>query len=60
MVQIEAKGIIFNPMYHEALGEIETKGKEEDNVILEELQKGYMLHDRVLRPSKVKVGVLKE
>src|SRR3989338_2189572 len=60
VVQIEAKGIIFNPMYHEALGEIETKGKEEDNVILEELQKGYMLHDRVLRPSKVKVGVLKE
>ncbi|KKT41882.1 nucleotide exchange factor GrpE [Candidatus Giovannonibacteria bacterium RIFCSPHIGHO2_02_43_13] len=55
-VQIEAKGIIFNPMYHEALGEVETKNKEENNVILEELQKGYMMYDRVLRPSKVKVG----
>ena len=59
VAQIESIGLIFNPMYHEALGEVETKNKDEDNVILDELQKGYMLYDRVLRPSKVKVGVFK-
>lgn len=60
IVPVEAKGIIFNPMYHEALGQIETKNKNEDDMVLEELQKGYMLHDKVLRPSKVRVGVYKE
>src|SRR3989338_7714087 len=59
VVEIEANGIIFNPMYHEALGEVETKNKDEDGVILEELQKGYMMYDRVLRPSKVKIGIYK-
>ena len=59
VMPIESKGLVFNPMYHEALGQVETKNKDEDNVILEELQKGYMLHDRVLRPSKVKVGTFK-
>ena len=59
VVEIEAKGISFNPMYHEALGEVETKNKDEDGVILEELQKGYMMYDRVLRPSKVKIGIYK-
>src|SRR3989344_5174333 len=59
VAQIESIGLIFNPMYHEALGEVETKNKDEDNVILDELQKGYMLYDRVLRPSKVKVGIYK-
>ena len=46
-------------MYHEALGQTETDKKEEDGVALEELQKGYMLHGRVLRPAKVKVGTYK-
>ena len=54
---ILAKHQKFDPMYHEALGEVETKNKEEDGIVLEELQKGYTIHSRVLRPSKVKVGV---
>lgn len=57
--EIKSVGLVFNPMYHEALGQTETDKKEEDGVILEELQKGYMLYDKVLRPSKVKVGVYK-
>lgn len=56
---IEAKGKKFDTAYHEALGQAETDKKEEDGMVLEELQKGYMLHDRVLRASKVKVGILK-
>ena len=59
VVQIEVNGLVFNPMYHEALGQTETDKKEEDGVALEELQKGYMLHGRVLRPAKVKVGTYK-
>lgn len=52
---IEAKGKAFDPASHEALERVEVS--EKDGMVLEELQKGYMIHDRVLRPSKVKVGV---
>ncbi|MDO8522764.1 MAG: nucleotide exchange factor GrpE, partial [bacterium] len=34
VVPIEAKGLIFNPMYHEALGEVETKQEKEDSMVL--------------------------
>lgn len=44
----------FDPRYHEALMQQETKGEE--NIILEELQKGYMLNDKVIRVSKVKIS----
>ena len=45
----------FDPNYHEAvLREGEDDGS--DVVVLEELQKGYVMYDRVLRPSLVKVG----
>lgn len=45
----------FDPNYHEVvMREGEDEGSEV--VVLEELQKGYVMHDRVLRPSLVKVG----
>jgi len=43
----------FNPKYHVALMQQEAKGEE--NMILEELQKGYLLNDKVIRVSKVKI-----
>ena len=49
---IKAEGK-FNPELHEAL--TQEKG-ENDNLILEELQKGYTLNDKVIRPSKVKIS----
>ncbi len=49
---IEAKGI-FNPKIHEAV--IKEEGKQE-NVILEEISKGYTLNDKLLRASKVKIS----
>lgn len=52
---IEAAGKLFNPHLHEALMQVEDKGKPE-NTIVEELQKGYMLNDRVIRTAKVKVS----
>jgi molecular chaperone GrpE len=53
---IEAVGVAFNPVYHEAVI-TEKTDKFEPNMVLEEVQKGYMLAGRVLRPSLVKVAV---
>jgi len=50
--KIEADGQDFDPNFHQAvLYEEGDEGK-----VIEELQKGYMLHDRLLRPTMVKVG----
>ena len=45
----------FDPNYHEV---VMREGEDNDGevVVLEELQRGYVMHDRVLRPSLVKVG----
>jgi len=52
---IDAQGKIFDPNYHEALMQIDDKDLPE-HTIVEELQKGYLLNDRVVRTSKVKVS----
>lgn len=51
---IEAAGKPFDPHYHEALMQMENKDLPE-HTILEELQKGYLLNERVIRTTKVKV-----
>ena len=51
---IEAEGELFDPAKHEALLSVESD--KERNVILEEFERGYLRHGRVLRPSKVKVS----
>ena len=43
----------FDPNFHQALSEIESE--KEPGTVVEEVQKGYMLHDRLLRPSLVNV-----
>ncbi len=50
--QIKAMGEPFDPNFHEAA----MHGKGEDGMVVQELQKGYMLHDRVIRPARVVVG----
>jgi len=52
---IEAEGKIFDPHYHEALMQVENKDLSE-HTIIEVLQKGYLIHERVLRTAKVKVS----
>ncbi len=52
---IEAVGKPFDPNYHEAVIHEETD-KYPDGIVIGELQKGYMLNGRVLRPSMVKVS----
>lgn len=55
--EIEAIGKKFDPMLHEAIGVVEG---DEDDIVVEEYQKGYMLGDIVLRHSKVLVSKKKE
>lgn len=53
---IEAVGSPFDPSIHDAVMSVESSEFPE-NTVVEELQKGYRIHDRVLRPSMVKVSV---
>ena len=55
LVEIDAQGKPFDPYYHEALMEIQSDDVEEDTVAAV-LQKGYMIGEEVLRPSKVQVA----
>ncbi|MFS0689790.1 nucleotide exchange factor GrpE [Sporosarcina sp. 179-K 8C2 HS] len=55
LVEIEASDKEFDPNFHQAV----MTGSDPDKssgIVLEELQKGYLLKDRVLRPSMVKVN----
>jgi molecular chaperone GrpE len=52
--EIKSIGEKFNPNFHEVVEEIEAKGKQ-PGTIIEEIQKGYKINGRLLRPAKVKV-----
>ena len=53
--QIDAIGQPFDPNLHEAVAHEETT-EHADNEVIGEVQRGYRLHDRVLRPSLVRVA----
>jgi len=52
---IEALGKPFDPAFHEAVMQNESD-THPDNTIISELQKGYLLHGRLLRPSMVEIS----
>jgi len=52
---IDCKGKPFNPEFHNAVMHVEDEN-EAENVVVEELQKGYMYKNKVLRHSMVKVA----
>jgi len=52
---IDAKGQPFDPTFHEAVMQEETNDSPK-NTVINELQRGYMIHDRLLRPSMVVVA----
>lgn len=49
----------FDPKHHEAIGVVPTDTPEEDNQILEVVQKGYILSGKTLRPAIVRTGEYK-
>lgn len=50
--RIEALGKPFDPNHHETVGQVES-AEHPDHTVVDVQQEGYMLHDRVLRPSRV-------
>jgi molecular chaperone GrpE len=52
---IPAKGEPFDPRFHEAIEMVETN-EAPDHQVLEELQRGYKVKERLLRPAMVKVA----
>ena len=56
---IDAKGQPFDPTFHEAVMQEETNDYAK-NTVISEMQKGYMIHDRLLRPSMVVVAKPRE
>jgi len=55
---LESMGEIFDPRFHQAVGQEESEDSPA-NTIIKELQKGYMIHDRLLRPAMVIVSKVK-
>ena len=51
---IEALGEIFNPNYHEAISII-SDSTLDDNTITKEIRKGYISHERTIRPTLVEI-----
>lgn len=51
---IKSEGEMFNPTFHEAVGEVESDKPE--GTIVEEIQRGYTLNGRTIRPARVKVA----
>lgn len=54
--RIDAENQPFDPNYHEGMMQEERDGLDQ-RTVLEVFQEGYVLHDQVLRPAQVKVGV---
>lgn len=57
LTEIEAVGEQFDPELHHAVVREETT-EHGENTIIGEMQKGYRLHDKVLRPSMVRVAAM--
>jgi molecular chaperone GrpE len=55
VVPITTVGESFDPSRHEAVGQIES-AEHAPNTVVQELQKGYLLNDRLLRPAMVMVA----
>ena len=55
---LDCIGKRFDPTQHEALLTQEHEGEED--IVLEELQKGYLMHDQVIRPAKVTISKAKK
>jgi molecular chaperone GrpE len=53
--EIEANGAAFDPQWHQAVEMVETD-RAQDNHVIDELQRGYKLKDRLLRPAMVRVA----
>lgn len=56
VLEIKALNNVFDPNFHEIIGFSYVEDDTEENIITKEIRKGYLLNDRVLRPSLVEVS----
>lgn len=56
ITEIKAEGETFDPNLHQAVQTVPAEGDVEPDTVVNVLQKGYQLHDRVLRPAMVIVA----
>ena len=56
--QVSSVGEIFDPAMHQAVAQVESETAK-PNTVIEEFQKGYFLHERILRPAMVTVAKIK-
>lgn len=54
--EINPLGEIFDPATQHSIGNVDTDKETEDNKVLEVVQKGYKLSNKIIRPAKVKIG----
>ena len=54
--RIPTTGEPFDPHQHEAVAQVETSDGTADNTVVEEIQVGYTMHGKVIRPAMVKVA----
>ena len=52
---VKGVGEAFDPCMHEAVGVVETHD-EKDGTIVDEVQRGYLLNGRLIRPSRVRIA----
>ncbi|MBI2100253.1 MAG: nucleotide exchange factor GrpE [Candidatus Vogelbacteria bacterium] len=56
LAEINPVGQDFDPSEHHSIGQVAADKKEDDNKVLEVVQKGYKLNSKIIRPAKVKIG----
>ncbi len=54
--KIDAVGKKFDPQFHEAVREVPAQEGQEDGVVVEDLQAGYEINGKVIRPSQVVIS----
>lgn len=56
VLEIEARGSLFDPRFHDAVQEVPREPGQRDGEVVEVLRRGYLLDDRVIRPVTVVVA----
>ena len=57
---IKSVGAQFDPKFHEAVATVEPTENMKDGTIVDEVQRGYLLNGRLIRPSRVRIAQSKE
>ena len=53
---VKCVGEVFDPKFHEAVATVEAVGDMKEGAIVDEIQRGYVLNGRLIRPSRVRIA----